>query len=835
MSMRECLLSAVERGLAKKDKAEEILKTYDDLVEGHINAGKSPIEANDLASADALAFVEAKTAGDKRKKIKTAQKQAELREQVINTLDSDGNPAPDHALTNIIEDLDARIDSVRGLLHNSVNKFLEKHGYKGFGIKRERAGLTNMLKAMFNEPATPASKALAKSLKDMSELRVMLLRDAGLNVVNDPNWRLPQNHSRGLLRSAGEEVWVTHHMTDGVLDWDKMKDYNNNLPIQGAAKKREVLTIAFSNIITDGAATMTPGGKVNASLSTRLERPRVLHYASSKSWLDAMGKYGEGDMFEQIVMHIETSATDIAMVQKLGPNAKAGLEFAFQTAKSYAADVNPSAVGAPRNKNIAALGNKKALGDRVNGLEQNINDAFSILSGANAMTEQSILGRQAAGTRNIMISSLLGSTPAVSIVSDAITSSIAKHRNGLMSQNLVARTFKQYNPFNGADRKIGMSSGLVLETLISRGNAVKRFTGDTMAPGWTRVVSDVTTRASALQQTTRSAKWAMGMEFQSALAANSKVPLNKLNPSLKKSMERNGITSADWDVIRQTKVYDPTGYNQLRPVDIIKRTDIPDSERIRLFNLASDMMNKIILEAVPEATTLSSVALGKAMKKGTVRGEISQMGGMLKSFPVAIYYIHLQKYYRENPGYLPAYVIGTGGAGVLALQLGALASGKDFYDMSNPGTIGAGLLKGGGMGILGDFLFSNLNRFGGGLADTLAGPFFGLASDTTNLTLGNLKEMLQGKDTNLTGEALEFLNSWMPGTRTWYLKLLKERLIVDQIRMEVDPQARSKMIRRERKMKKEENRSSWWLPGTDAPQRGPSFETQGDYFETLFD
>lgn len=84
-------------------------------------------------------------------------------------------------------------------------------------------------------------------------------------------------------------------------------------------------------------------------------------------------------------------------------------------------------------------------------------------------------------------------------------------------------------------------------------------------------------------------------------------------------MERNGITSADWDVIRQTKVYDPTGYNQLRPVDIIKRTDIPDSERIRLFNLASDMMNKIILEAVPEATTLSSVALGKAMKKGTVR------------------------------------------------------------------------------------------------------------------------------------------------------------------------------------------------------------------------
>ena len=276
-------------------------------------------------------------------------------------------------------------------------------------------------------------------------------------------------------------------------------------------------------------------------------------------------------------------------------------------------------------------------------------------------------------------------------------------------------------------------------------------------------------------------------------------------------------------------MYDPDGFNQLRPTDMFKRSDLSDSEKIRLHGLVSDMMNKIILEGVPEATTLSSVALAKNVPRGTVRGEIAGFGSMLKSFPVAIYHIHLRTYFREQNwsagqmGYLPAYVIGTSGAGLLAMQLGALTSGQDFHDMSNPATYGAGLMKGGGLGILGDFLFSDLNRFGGGPADTLAGPFFGLAGDALNLTAGNLVDVFQGKDTNATSEALDFINSWAPGTRIWYVKLLKERLLVDQIRLEADPKARSKMLRRSRKLQREQGRGSWWPSGATSPERAPEF------------
>jgi hypothetical protein len=831
MSLRDCLLRAVEQGAADKNKAAKVLDTFDDLVLGHVSEGRSPIEANELAGRDVLTDIEGKTAADKRRRLASAQRQVELEDDIRGAVDEKGEAAPDRALENIIIGLDARIDSNRALLHDALSEFLQKFGYKGLGIKRNRADLKGVLGALFDEGGSATDKSLAKALKEMSRVRTMLLREAGVNAVHDPKWRLPQNHSKAKMKDATEKEWVAGHMAPGVLDWGRMRDYNSGLPIRGNAKKLEVLTTAFRNIISDGAHSVVPGARINTSLSTRLERPRVLHYENSKAWGDMMDRYGEGDMFEQISMFIETSATDISLVQKLGPNPKAGLQFGVETARKFAQEVQPTGKAKP-GAPLPFIGRKrKALLDRVNNTATTVEDGFEIMSGANAMTEENVLGRTAAGFRNGLVASLLGSTPLVSVPSDIVTSALAAHRSGLRSHNLVVRMIKQLNPLSAKDRKMGMSSGLVLETLISRSSAAKRFTGDSMAPGWTRVLSDITTRASALSQTTRAAKFALGMEFQAALARDSKTAFNSLDKNLRAAMERNGITAKDWDVIRATKIHDPAGFNQLRPTDLFKRTDLPDSERIRLHGLVSDMMNKLILEGVPESTTLSSVALGKSIKRGTARGEVAGFLGLLKSFPVAIYQIHLRTYYREQNwsagqiGYLPAYVVGTGGAGVLAMQLGALSSGKDFYDMSDPRTIGAGMMKGGGLGILGDFLFSNINRFGGGMADTLAGPFFGLASDTTNLTIGNSAQMLRGEDTNLTSELLEFMNDWLPGTRTWYIRLLKERLIVDQIRLEADPRARVKMLRREQKMRRKEGRSSYWPAGQVSPTRAPDLST----------
>ena len=120
MSFRDCLNRAVEQGRASEAKAAKVLKTYDDLVRGLEAEGRSPVEANIQASKDILADIEGKTAADKRRRLISAQRQVELEDFVKNTVDEYGNAAPDRALQNLIIDLDARVWTNKGLLHESI-------------------------------------------------------------------------------------------------------------------------------------------------------------------------------------------------------------------------------------------------------------------------------------------------------------------------------------------------------------------------------------------------------------------------------------------------------------------------------------------------------------------------------------------------------------------------------------------------------------------------------------------------------------------------------------------------------------------------------------------
>jgi hypothetical protein len=47
----------------------------------------------------------------------------------------------------------------------------------------------------------------------------------------------------------------------------------------------------------------------------------------------------------------------------------------------------------------------------------------------------------------------------------------------------------------------------------------------------------------------------------------------------------------------------------------------------------------------------------------------------------------------------------------------------------------AAMVQGGGAGLMGDFLFGEYNRFGGGMASSLAGPFVGDVDQLRNLYL----------------------------------------------------------------------------------------------------
>ncbi|WP_163535963.1 hypothetical protein, partial [Klebsiella pneumoniae] len=55
---------------------------------------------------------------------------------------------------------------------------------------------------------------------------------------------------------------------------------------------------------------------------------------------------------------------------------------------------------------------------------------------------------------------------------------------------------------------------------------------------------------------------------------------------------------------------------------------------------------------------------------------------------------------------------------------------------------------GGGFGIMGDYMFADVNRLGQSLGEQIAGPTIGAGSDALKLTIGNAQELVQGKPTH---------------------------------------------------------------------------------------
>ena len=167
--------------------------------------------------------------------------------------------------------------------------------------------------------------------------------------------------------------------------------------------------------------------------------------------------------------------------------------------------------------------------------------------------------------------------------------------------------------------------------------------------------------------------------------------------------------------------------------------------------------------------------------------------------------------------YVAAMTATTTVLGGLAIQMKDVAAGRDPREVDEKFVLAA-LQQGGGLGIFGDFVFSDVNRFGGGLTQTLTGPTGELLDTTVKFTLGNVREALSGEETNILGESAKILNRYTPDI--WQTSLFTNALF-DQLEILADPKAQKKFNRMTRKRRTEFNQDYWWKRGELTPDRAP--------------
>ena len=134
---------------------------------------------------------------------------------------------------------------------------------------------------------------------------------------------------------------------------------------------------------------------------------------------------------------------------------------------------------------------------------------------------------------------------------------------------------------------------------------------------------------------------------------------------------------------------------------------------------------------------------------------------------------------------------------------------------------GAAALQGGGLGIYGDFLFSDVNRFEGSLAVTLAGPLVDRANALRKLTVGNATKAARGEKTTFARDAADFAGRMTPWSSLWYTRTAWERVVMDQLRYATDPDAAGAFRRRVNTRRREYGQDYWWKPGETSPSHPP--------------
>jgi hypothetical protein len=224
--------------------------------------------------------------------------------------------------------------------------------------------------------------------------------------------------------------------------------------------------------------------------------------------------------------------------------------------------------------------------------------------------------------------------------------------------------------------------------------------------------------------------------------------------------------------------------------------------------------------AVPTPDAKVRAITTGGLGRSTVAGQAWRSAMMLKSFPITIATTHFyraayQATTADKLAYTGLMLATTTVLGGIALQAKDLASGREVRPIDNPKFFAAAFQQGGGLGIFGDFLFSDVNRFGGGITQTLFGPTGELLDTGVKFTLGNLREAVAGEETNILGESAQILKRYTPDV--WQTQLISNA-VFDQISLLADPKAQQKFNRTVKNRQKKYDQGYWWRPGEVAPE-----------------
>lgn len=690
----------------------------------------------------------------------------------------------------------------------------------------------------------PAAEKIARIIFEHQDKAINAQNRHGAWIRKIPDYIFRQNHDMVKIRRAGFDKWyslvketVDMERTLYNVETEKVEQFwksvylgfttGNHLKLQGA----------------DFADDIVKGFTGTGNLAKRISSAhRLLHFKDADSFMTYSRAYGSKDLRESIAQSFDFAGKNQALLETLGPNPKAMLLTIIEEELRKAKKAGDEKL----IKEYDAMLRSKDSGSNMIWYLLKEVDGTTRIPGN--VTRASI----SSSWRNITNMRALGGATLSSFTDIANQVAELKYQgvNRFKAYSIALENiFKGRGKVGSDRRKIAQMLGVGFDGII--GNTISRFSADDHIPGMFAKAQQAYFKLNLLSPWTDAHRTGSVNMMASHLGMQADRTFSKLEPDTQRILRIYDIDALEWDNVVRKAIYkgdDEATYIVTDALESLDDSVILNYLKQKEPNIKKHSPSKIARTkdrlvsslgsyfvdradfAVPMAGAYERAIMNLGTQDGTGLGIAMRLFYQFKSFPITVVHKTLG---RELYGYgatsfydalvkgkasysgLAHFVVSSSLLGYLALYVKDIARGREprkFGDdmVKNAKIISASMAQGGGMGIYGDFLFGNFNRYGISALGTLAGPTIGQFDSI----VGILQAIREGDDP--FPKVANFIQGNTPFINLFYLRMAMDYLILYNLKEWQNP---GYLRRMERRLEREFDQR-FYIPPSRVIKRG---------------
>lgn len=823
MSLFDCLQTALDADEVKAERAKRAQAMFVERRDRYRRAGMTD-EIADARAAEDVKAAFTKEAGDVRHAFLAQMAVLRKVEARVDGATDLGRLATDTLeymanSPNAASSLVGQANGLRRLFHKRLEALVTRHSRDLLGRNKDKAGLLNVARELHGQrTGDKAAEAIAKAVSEAFREMRRMFNEAGGRIGELADWGLPHTHDPLAIAKAGFEAWYDD--VKGRIAWHRIEDNLTGRPFaaEGAQPPedtmREFLRSAFDSIVFGRGSNLPTYGKPKGqNIIAQHAESRVLHFRTADDWIAYNTRFGSGDVYGSIIAHAHRMAEDIVTLRELGRSPELTIDYMTDLAVKKARDAGDI-----------------DLADRVRGNGEHAKRMLTIhRGGAQPETRRQAEWARFFSSARSVISSALLDKAIVSSLSDSNSMRMAARSVGMNSFSPIRQHMRLL--FSGAAREDLLRAGWIADTLTDPGLILSRWQAEVPPAAIAERLSSGVMRAQGLAHWTDQARIAFQAEMAGLFAKNGDRAVADVDEPLRSLLLAKGITDEEWAAFTRAEHLFTAGNGATfaSPIWWREHTDLPADRADDLYLRMQALVEEQTEFAVPTQSLWARGFVETRLPPGTIMGEIAKSMLMVKSFMMTYSVNQIartlaQKGAKARIGYAMNLVAGATVMGSISLQIGNLLMGRDLEEMDpmeDPMFWARAAAKGGGLGVIGDFIAAGETSYGSGFSAFLAGPTPQIMGDVWNLTVGNAIELTAGEETRAGREFVKALDRYTPGGDLPVLGLALDRYLWDSMQEFLDPEASQAMAQAVGRRKRDYRNGFWWLPGTTAPQRAP--------------